>query len=165
MKTSFTFVLLCFQAFAALGFTTVSRPSSSCISISSTQRYMFGGAGGGSPTEDDPEMEASIVQGAAAMNMSVDEYKLAMRAREQLVKTMDSKIVNAGDKDTIFVERDVNNPPRKFDITITEAGKALGREAVSKDLVNTLEKAKTAAGKGRQEAQQEMLKWVQGQAP
>jgi hypothetical protein len=91
---------------------------------------MFGGAGGGSPTEDDPEMEASIVQGAAAMNMSVDEYKLAMRAREQLVKTMDSKIVNAGDKDTIFVERDVNNPPRKFDITITEAGKALGREAV-----------------------------------
>lgn len=164
MKTSFTFVLLCSQAFAALGFTTVSRPSS-CISISSTQRYMFGGAGGASPTEDDPAAEASIVQGAAAMNMSVDEYKLAMRAREQLVKTMDSKIVNAGDKGTIYVERDVNNPPKQFDITITEAGKALGREAVSKELVKTLETAKIAAGKGRQEAQQDMLKWVQGQAP
>ena len=126
---------------------------------------MFGGAGAGSPTEDDvtPEQEAQLQAAAAQMGMSVDEYKLAMRAREQLVKSMDSKIFTVGDADTVQIERDANNPPRKFDVTITEAGKALGREEVSKQLVAALSKGSEAAAKGRQEAQQEMLKWVQSQ--
>lgn len=126
---------------------------------------MFGGAGAGTPTEDDadPEAEAGMQAAAASMGMSADEYRLAMRAREQLVKTMDSKIVSAGSADTILVERDVNNPPKKFDVTITEAGKAFGRDAVSKKLVEALNKGSEAAAKGRQEAQQDMLKWVQSQ--
>lgn len=126
---------------------------------------MFGGAGAGSPTEDDldPEAEKGLEAAAASMGMSVDEYRLAMRAREQLVKSMDSKIVTAGDEATVYIERDVNNPPRKFDVTITEAGKALGPEAVSKKLVEALKKGSDGAAKGRQEAQQEMLKWVQSQ--
>mmetsp|Transcript_61584 Transcript_61584/g.70765 ORF Transcript_61584/g.70765 Transcript_61584/m.70765 type:complete len:167 (-) Transcript_61584:192-692(-) len=165
MKTSFTaafsFVLACFQIFAVFGFTTVTRPPSYSVS---TQRHMFGGAGAGSPTEDDPEQEAAIAAGAAAMNMSSDEYKLAMRAREQLVKMMDSKIVESGNADTIMIERDVNNPPKKFEVTITDAGKELGREILSKEIVKALDKCKIEAAKGRQEAQQEMLKWVQSQS-
>ena len=162
MKTYFSFVLICVQALAASGFTTMAPPSKSCAA-SYTQRYMFGGAGAGSPTEDDPEAEAGMEQAAAAMGMSGDEYKLAMRAREQLVKNMDSKLVTTGSADTILIERDVNNPPKKFDVTITEAGKALGRDAVSKQLVEALNKGSEAAAKGRQEAQQDMLKWVQSQ--
>ena len=167
MKTYFSLVLLCVQALAVSGFTTMAPLSKSCAS-SLTQRYMFGGAGAGTPTEDDdsepdPAAIAGMEQAAASMGMSTDEYKLAMRAREQLVKTMDSKIVTTGSADTILVERDVNNPPKTFDVTITEAGKALGRDAVAKKLVEALNKGTDAAAKGRQEAQQEMLKWVQSQ--
>jgi len=129
---------------------------------------MFGGAGAGSPTEDDdedssPEAVAGIERAAAQMGMSAAEYKLAMRAREQLVKSMDEKIVTAGSADTVLVERDVNNPPKKLDITISEAGKALGRDELSKKLVDALNKGSEAAKKGRTEAQQDMLKWVQSQ--
>jgi hypothetical protein len=164
MKTYLSFVLLFSQTLAASGFMPAAPHSKSCSS-SSTQRHMFGGAGAGTPTEDeaDPEAAAGMEAAAASMGMSADEYRLAMRAREQLVKTMDSKIVSAGSADTILVERDVNNPPKKFDVTITEAGKALGRDAVSKKLVEALNKGSEAAAKGRQEAQQEMLKWVQSQ--
>mmetsp|Transcript_21922 Transcript_21922/g.45055 ORF Transcript_21922/g.45055 Transcript_21922/m.45055 type:complete len:165 (-) Transcript_21922:235-729(-) len=163
MKFSLSFTLLCVQSLAASAFMSVAPVSKNCAS--STQQYMFGGAGAGSPTEDDldPEAEKGLEVAAAQMGMSVDEYRLAMRAREQLVKSMDSKIVTAGDEATVFIERDVNNPPRKFDVTITEAGKALGPEAVSKQLVEALQKGSEAAAKGRQEAQQEMLKWVQSQ--
>ena len=80
-----------------------------------------------------------------------------------MVKSMDSKVYTIGDADTVQIERDANNPPRKFDVTITEAGKALGREEVSKKLVDALSKGSDAAAKGRTEAQQEMLKWVQAQ--
>ena len=164
MKFHLSFALLSFQTLAASGFMTVA-PNSKACSTSPTQQYMFGGAGAGSPTEDDvtPEQEAQLQAAAAQMGMSVDEYKLAMRAREQLVKSMDSKIFTVGDADTVQIERDANNPPRKFDVTITEAGKALGREEVSKQLVAALSKGSEAAAKGRQEAQQEMLKWVQSQ--
>lgn len=164
MKTHLSFALLCFQTLTVSGFISVAPNCKSCSS-SSTQQYMFGGAGAGSPTEDDldPEAEAGLQQAAAQMGMSVEEYRLAMRAREQLVKSMDSKIVTGGDADTVLVERDVNNPPRKLDVTITEAGKALGSEALSKKLVEAMSKGSDAAAKGRQEAQQDMLKWVQSQ--
>jgi len=63
-----------------------------------------------------------------------------------------------------MIERDVNNPPKKFEVTITDAGKELGREILSKEIVKALDKCKVEAAKGRQEAQQEMLKWVQTQS-
>jgi len=125
---------------------------------------MFGGAGAGSPAEDDEAAEEAITNAAAAMGMSVAEYKLALQARQQLANSMDSKIVTGGKSDTVLVERDVNNPPKKFEIKITEEGKARGREAVSKDLVAALKTASEAARVGRKEAQQDMLKWVQSQA-
>merc|ERR1719223_292139 len=161
---NFTLIWLIFQSLA-FGFTTVI-PSSKRSLSSDTNCYMFGGAGAGTPTEDDnnPEAETGIKQAAAAMGMSTEEYKLAMRAREQLVEAMNNKIVSAGNADTILIERDVNNPPKKFEVTITESGKALGRVAVSKELVNALKKCSEAAAEGRKEAQQEMLKWVQSQS-
>eukprot|EP00536_Pseudo-nitzschia_multiseries_P007582 jgi/Psemu1/305043/fgenesh1_kg.180_\ len=166
MKTYFSVALLCSQALAVSAFMAPAQSrSKSCAT--STQRFMFGGAGAGSPTEDDddanPEAEAGMENAAAAMGMSAAEYKLAMRAREQLVKSMDAKIVTTGDADTVLIERDVNNPPKKLDITITEAGKALGADALSKKLVDALGKGTEKARKGRQECQQEMLKWVQSQ--
>ena len=157
-------VLLCSQALAASGFMSAAPLSNSYSSLS-TKRHMFGGAGAGTPTEDelDPQAEAGLEAAAASMGMSADEYRLAMRAREQLVKTMNSKIVTTGSADTVLVERDVNNPPKTFDVTITEAGKALGRDGMSKKLVEAMNKGSEAAAAGRQEAQQEMLKWVQSQ--
>ena len=121
MKTSFAIVLSGLPVMGAWGFTTQVPKSPS------TQRYMFGGAGAGTPTEDDmdPKAEAGLELAAANMGMSKEEYRLAMRAREQLVQTMDNKIVTTGSADTVLVERDVNNPPKKFEVTITEAGKAL----------------------------------------
>jgi hypothetical protein len=126
---------------------------------------MFGGAGAGSPAEDDPEAEEQMNKAAAAMGMSAQEYKLAMQARQQLENSMNSKIVTGGSADTVLVERDVNNPPKKFEIKITEAGKALGREKLSSELVTALRSASEASKKGRVEAQQEMLKWVQSNGP
>ena len=163
MKTNFAIVLLYLQTLGAWGF--ISQAPKSQDFLSTTQRFMFGGAGAGTPTEDDmdPKAEAGLELAAANMGMSKEEYRLAMRAREQLVQTMDNKIVTTGSADTVLVERDVNNPPKKFEITITEAGKALGREAVSEKLVEAMAKGSEAATKGRQEAQQEMLKWVQSQ--
>jgi hypothetical protein len=126
---------------------------------------MFGGAGAGAPAEDDPEAEEQMKKAAAAMGMSVAEYKLAIQARQQLENSMNSKIVTGGKADTVLVERDVNNPPKKFEIKITEAGKALGRDKLSTELVSALKTAQEASKKGRIEAQQEMLKWVQSNAP
>lgn len=159
--TTLSFLLLFFQALDVLGFTTMVPARTLSLS---TQLCMFGGSGAGTPTEDDPEAEAANEQAAGAMGLSAEEYKLAMRAREQLEEAMASKIVTTGNADTILVERDVYNPPKKFEVTITDAAKALGREAVSKELVNVLKKGSEAAAQGRKEAQQEMLKWVQSQS-
>ena len=168
MKTSLAFLLLCSQAAA---FSPVGRNGGSAAMISRanlevvTQLHMFSGAGAGSPAEDDEEGEKKIAQSAASMGMGVAEYKLAMQARDQLTKNMDGKIVSGGKADTVFVERDVNNPPKKFDITITEAGKDLGPEEVSKQVVSALKEASEASKQGRQEAQRDMMKWVQSNAP
>mmetsp|Transcript_17138 Transcript_17138/g.27794 ORF Transcript_17138/g.27794 Transcript_17138/m.27794 type:complete len:165 (+) Transcript_17138:121-615(+) len=163
MKLSVTLMLLAVGSQTANAFTVA--PHQRAGVVSSTQHFMFGGAGAGTPAEDDAEGEEQMKQAAAAMGMSVAEYKLAMQARTKLQDAMDSRIVTGGKSDTVLVERDVNNPPKKFDITITEAGKALGREAVSKALVDALQTCSDAAKKGRQEAQQEMLKFVQNQSP
>ena len=156
---------LLFLASQAAAFTTFAPPAKTSTSIASTQLFMFGGAGAGAPAEDDEAGEEQMNKAAAAMGMSVAEYKLAIQARQQLANAMDGKIVKGGKDDSVFVERDVNQPPKKFDIVITEAGKAKGREAVSKELVDALKTASEAAKKGRVEAQQEMMKWVQSQAP
>jgi hypothetical protein len=144
---------------------SVRHASPAASTMATTQLFMFGGAGAGTPAEDDEAGEEAIKKGAAAMGMPVSEYKLVIQARQKLTSALDTTIVTGGKADTVLVERDVNNPPKKFEIKITEAGKALGKETVSKDLVAALKSASEAARKGRVEAQQEMMKWVQSQAP
>ena len=125
-----------------------------------TQHNMFSGAGAGKPAEDNPEEQAQMEKAAKAMGMSVDEYAIAMNARVKLQETLDQTIVKAGKADTVAVERDVNNPPKTFEVTITEAGKALGPEAVSKELVAALKKASDDARTGRAEAQKTMMGFI-----
>ena len=163
MKISSAAALL-LLASQATAFTTFAPPPKTANSIASTQLFMFGGAGAGAPAEDDEAGEEQLNKAAAAMGMSPAEYKMALQARAQLAKAMDERIVKGGKDDSVYVERDVNQPPKKFDVVITEAGKAKGRDAVSKELVDALKTASEAAKKGRVEAQQEMMKWIQGQS-
>lgn len=132
----------------------------SASTTSATRLNMFGGAGAGAPKEDNPEEEEQMKQAAAAMGMGLDEYKVAMNARVQLAKEMDSTMVTAGKADTVQIERDVNNPPKTFKITITEAGKALGKEALSKELVKTIKAASESSKTGRAAAQKKMMAYI-----
>jgi hypothetical protein len=128
-----------------------------------TQHYMFGGAGAGAAPEDNEEEAAKIEQAAKSMGMSVSEYQLAMNARVQLAQTLDSTLVSAGSKDTIFVEKDLNTPSKTLQITITEAGKALGKDAVSKELIKALKATSEEAKIGRGESQKKMMTYIQDQ--
>ncbi|KAL3945229.1 MAG: hypothetical protein SGBAC_000702 [Bacillariaceae sp.] len=125
-----------------------------------TQLGMFSGAGEGKPKEDNPEEAAAIEQTAKAMGMSVDEYMIAMNARTQLAKTMDETFVTAGDAAKVEVKRDVNNPPKTLEVTITDAGKGLGQEDLSKELCASLKKASDEARTGRAEAQKNMMNFI-----
>jgi hypothetical protein len=121
---------------------------------------MFGGAGAGVPNEDNPEEMAQMEQAAKGMGMSLEEYKLGVGARMRLMKALDAARVETGDKATVSVERDGNNPPKLMEITITEAGKAMGKEAVSMELVKTLKEAADASRVARTDAQKEMMTYI-----
>lgn len=131
--------------------------------LSLTQRQMFGGAGAGTPTEDNPEGEAQMEATAKSMGMGVDEYKVAMNARTQLAKEMDTTMVSAGKAATVLVERDVNNPPKTLNIKITEEGKALGKAELSNELVSALRAASEASKGGREGAQKKMMQFITDQ--
>ena len=124
---------------------------------------MFGGGGAGTAPEDDEGQQAEIEKAAKAMGMSVSEYQLATSARMQLAQTMDNTKCGSGSKDTIYVERDLNTPPKNLEIVITEEGKALGAKAVSDTLVKNLKKAAAEAKTGRAAAQQKMMGYIQEQ--
>jgi hypothetical protein len=137
-------------------------PANKQQTMSLTKQYMFGGAGAGAATEDNPEEAAKMADAAKAMGMSVEEYTIAMNARTKLANTLDTTMVTAGKPD-IKIVRDVNNPPKNLEITITEAGKAQGREAVSKQLVKALKQASEDSRTGRTEAQKAMMDFITNQ--
>lgn len=113
--------------------------------------------------EDDPEAQAQIEQAAKSMNMSVDEYKLGMRARQKLNDELTGARVSAG-SDNVSVTRDANNPPGFMEITISDAGKAEGQEAVSKALCAALKAASDSSRTKRAEAQKTMMAFIQEEA-
>lgn len=121
---------------------------------------MFSGAGEGVPNEDDPEEMAKMEAAAKQMGMSVGEYKLGVAARMRLVKQLDDARVSGGDKSKVYVERDGNNPPKVMEITITEEGKALGKDVVSAELVSALKAAADNSRNTRSSAQKEMMAWI-----
>ena len=107
-----------------------------------------------------PEEEAKMEQAAKALGMSVDEYKLGMNARAQLFADMDSMKVNGGNSDSVWVERDVHTVPKNMVVKITEAGKAKGKESVSKELVAALKASSEAAKTGRMALQKKMMQYI-----
>lgn len=140
-------------------------PAMSRPAASQQQLDMFSGAGEGTPMEDDPEQEAKLAAAAKAMNMSVDEYKLGIQARVKFENALTEARITTGDEATVSVTRDAHNPPRSLDISITEDGKALGQEAVSKALCDALKTAAVDSAKARQQAQKDMMAWIADVAP
>lgn len=126
---------------------------------------MFSGAGEGAPLEDDPEMEAKIETAAQSMGMSAAEYKLAMNARTRFETALSEARVTGGDTSKVSVTRDGHNPPRFLEVSITDAGKALGKETVSKELCAALKTCAEGSRKKRQEAQKEMMQWIAQASP
>lgn len=121
---------------------------------------MFGGAGAGVPSEDRPEELKQMEDAAKQMGMSLEEYKLGMTARARLVEALNAARVYGGSKDTVSVERDGNNPPTHLEITITDAGKALGKEKLSAELVKALKSASDASRQTRSEEQKLMMSYI-----
>lgn len=121
---------------------------------------MFGGAGEGVPAEDDPEEQKKMEAAAKSMGMSVDEYKLGVAARIRLTNELNGARLVGGNKDKVAVERDGNNPPKHLEIVITDAGKALGKDGVSKELVSALKAASEASKKARTDAQKDMMQFI-----
>jgi hypothetical protein len=125
-----------------------------------TRPYMFGGAGAGVPNEDNPEEMKQMEDAAKSMGMTLAEYKLGVGARARLMTELDGARVFSGNKETVAVERDGNNPPKLLEITITEAGKALGKDAVSAELVKTLQEASESSRAARTAAQKNMMEYI-----
>jgi ribosomal 50S subunit-associated protein YjgA (DUF615 family) len=121
---------------------------------------MFGGAGAGVPSEDNPEEMKKMEEAAKQMGMSLAEYKLAISARVRLAEQLNSARVKGGKDGTVSVERDGNNPPKHLEITITEAGKALGKDALSAELITALKAASDASRVKRTEAQKGMMTYI-----
>jgi len=137
-----------------------ARPSSAGMT-GGIALQMFGGAGEGVPGDDDPEELAKMEQAAKAMGMSVEEYKLGITARVRLSKALDEARVTGGDASRgVQVERDGNNPPKFLDIKITDAGKALGKEKLSSELVAALKTASDESRKARAGAQKDMMAFI-----
>lgn len=160
MKISL-FAVACALVLSPVAGFSVARPQRQLVT--STARHMFSGAGESAPKEDDPESLAKMEQAAKSMGMSLDEYMVAMNARIELAKTLDSTMVSAGKKEYVKVERDVNNPPKSFKVTVTEEGKALGPEGLSKELVNAVKAAAEESKTGRVAAQKKMMGYISEQ--
>jgi DNA-binding protein YbaB len=156
MMKSIVFLLALWFSKSIEGFTTVVRPSK----LHNTQLNMFGGAGAGVPSEDNPEEMKKMEEAAKAMGMSLEEYKLGMAARVRLAEALNKARVSGGNKDTVSVERDGNNPPTFIQISITEAGKALGKEKLSSELVTALKNASDKSRDARKDEQQKMMSYI-----
>jgi DNA-binding protein YbaB len=118
---------------------------------------MFSGSGTG-PVDDDQEAQEQMEKAAKAMGMSVEEYQLGVKARVKLNNDLDSLRVTGG-SEGIKVERCGNNPPKFLEITITEEGKARGKETLQKEIVAGMKQAGEDAKKGRTEAQKNMVRF------
>lgn len=146
-------------ASSASAFMPVTRP----VTNAQVQLGMFGGAGAGEAMEDDPEAQKAIEQAAKSMNMSPEEYKLGMKARIKLQEELNDARVSV-DGDKVSVNRDANNPPQFLEITITDAGKSAGQEALSKELCSALKSASESSRTKRAEAQKTMMMFIQEEA-
>jgi hypothetical protein len=153
MKVLFLLIICLSRCIDA--FTIPIAPSNSL-----TQLHMFGGAGAGVPSEDRPEEMKQMEEAAKQMGMSVEEYKLGMSARVRLAEALNKARIYGGNSDTVSVERDANNPPTYLQIKITDAGKALGKENLSSELVKALKNSSDKSRDARTEEQKRMMSFI-----
>ena len=153
--------LFLFAAIASSAAAFTAAPSAGSVRNTLTRQYMFGGAGAGVPNEDNPEEMKAMEQQAKQMGMSLEEYKLGVSARVRMVEQLNAIRVTAGSPDKVAIERDGNNPPKFMEITITDEGKALGKENVSQELVKALKTASDSSRSSRMEAQKTMMMFIQ----
>ena len=123
---------------------------------------MFSGAGEAAPKEDgDPEEAKKMEEMAAAMGMSVQEYQLGIGARLRMEKQLDEMRLTGGDESKgVTVEKDANTPAKHLVVKVTEEGKALGKEALEKELLAALKASSDEASKARGKAQQDMMAYI-----
>jgi hypothetical protein len=157
---TFGFILLFIVAVTTVATAFSVSPHAPTSTKSTTNLNMFGGAGAGSPTEDNPEEEDRMKKAAAAMGMPVEEYKLAMRAQKKLATDMDTTRVQGGSTDSVLIDRDINNPPKDLKVAITESAKSKGKTFIAEELVKALETAKVEAAKGRNKARIDMMEMI-----
>mmetsp|Transcript_24265 Transcript_24265/g.34727 ORF Transcript_24265/g.34727 Transcript_24265/m.34727 type:complete len:159 (+) Transcript_24265:20-496(+) len=128
--------------------------------VITTQRNMFGGSASGLVEEEDPEKQKAMEAQAKAMGMSVDEFQLAMKARERLESDI-SGFRATGGTDDIGVEMDGNSPPKHLVFKLSESGKAKGKDDVSKEFSAAITEAIAKCKEGRKEATANMIKFIQ----
>mmetsp|Transcript_19528 Transcript_19528/g.38811 ORF Transcript_19528/g.38811 Transcript_19528/m.38811 type:complete len:158 (-) Transcript_19528:53-526(-) len=140
-------LLLAFSGLS-LGF---SPQSSSRLVASSVQREMFSGSGGGSDSTDEAE------QAAKQMGMTLPEYQLAMRMRNELAQTLtDFRSVGSNDGSSVKITYDGNVRP--VSIEVTDEGIASGKDQLEKDLLKAWGVAVEGGQKAAQGAMQTMQK-------
>ena len=122
----------------------------------STQHFMFGGAGA-LEEEDEytPEQQASIDAAAKQLGFSAAEYKLVLKMQKSLGEAVDSLRVNGGDE-SVSVTMDGNAPPKFLEVEISDGGKSLGKATLEKKILSALKDANEQAKKGQQAAVQKM---------
>mmetsp|Transcript_8394 Transcript_8394/g.15252 ORF Transcript_8394/g.15252 Transcript_8394/m.15252 type:complete len:177 (-) Transcript_8394:271-801(-) len=134
--------------------TQQSQQSSSCLN-------MFSGGALDVEEEEDDEKRAQIEQMSKAMGMSVEEYQLGMNARLRMEDNINELRVVGGEESTgVTVERDGNMPPRHLVVTVTEEGKAMGKDRLEKAIVDALKDANEKSKEGRDGAQKEMMVYI-----
>jgi hypothetical protein len=123
---------------------------------------MFSGGALDVEEEEDDEKRTQIEKMAKAMGMSVEEYQLGMNARFRMEAAINNLRVVGGDVESmgVTVERDGNMPPRHLVVTVTEAGKAMGKARLEKNIVQALKAAGEKSAAGRNEAQKDMMKYI-----
>lgn len=147
---------LAFSPHPALGVRSAAPPTPTALP-------MFDGTGTSLPKEGDMSDDElkQMEQMAKSMGMSLQEYQLGMAARKQMEDTLSSGRYVGGDKGKgVTVERDGNTPSNHLVVTVTDEGKALGKEALEKEIVAALKDAGDQASEGRNVAQQDMMKYI-----
>ena len=123
---------------------------------------MFSGGALEIEEEEDDEKRSQIEQMAKAMGMTVEEYQLGMNARERMEKAIsDLRVVGGEESNGVTVERDGNMPPRHLVVKVTDVGKGQGKAKLEKMIVDALKSAGEKSKVGRDEAQKDMMKYIQ----
>mmetsp|Transcript_26597 Transcript_26597/g.41261 ORF Transcript_26597/g.41261 Transcript_26597/m.41261 type:complete len:178 (+) Transcript_26597:82-615(+) len=166
MKTSALTIAACAAAISqTVAFTTSPSPSITrtitASQSSSTTLNMFSGGALDIEEEEDDEKRTQMEQYAKAMGMSVEEYQLGMNARVKMETAINDLRVIGGDAaNGVTVERDGNMPPRHLVVTVTDDGKAKGKEALEGLIVEALKSAADKSKVGRDQAQKDMMTYI-----